>query len=105
MSDFFKSLANNRSDSGGGQELLIEMAERESKHLESADRFQEKIEGVQRAGEADIPALALAHDELRLHHKWYYCWHMGRYTSLVHYIVLLLYLLLILWLFWHFGRG
>lgn len=52
-----------------------------------------RLEAIQRSTKTLMPWMVPVHDRLRMKYGWYYRWSMLRYSSLVHYVVLFIFLL------------
>ena len=50
-----------------------------------------KIEAIQRSTRTTIPWMVPAHDKLRMKYGWYYRWSMLKYSSLIHFIALIVF--------------
>ncbi|MCX6807083.1 MAG: hypothetical protein NT135_03130, partial [Candidatus Berkelbacteria bacterium] len=78
---------------------IEKLAQKKQEYQKVIQQLDYQIELVQKSTKTLIPALAPAHHYLRSHFKWYYRWHIKPYTSIVHTVILLIYLISIPFMF------
>lgn len=83
-----------------GAVVLDEMAERELAHLQKAAEIEEEIEGIEDSAITDIGALSKHHNYLRMKFDWYSAWHQNRRAERIHYLLLIIFCLLVLTVFY-----
>ena len=50
-----------------------------------------KLEAIQRSTRTLVPFMVPFHDTLRMKYGWYYRWHLLKYSSLIHFIALIVF--------------
>jgi len=83
-----------------GADMLNEMAERELAHLQKAAEIGEEIEGIEHLAKTDIGALSKHHNYLRMKFGWYSVWHQNKRAESIHYLLLIIFCLLVLMVFY-----
>lgn len=72
------------------QSTIKKLSQKKKQYLNVASDIDEQIVAIQRSARTTIPQMAPLHNYLRIKYKWYHKWHMWKYASMVHWIVLAL---------------
>ncbi|PIS07475.1 hypothetical protein COT78_03310 [Candidatus Berkelbacteria bacterium CG10_big_fil_rev_8_21_14_0_10_43_13] len=68
---------------------VLELAREKEAELEKLAKIDDEIYMVQRSTKTLVPFMAPLHNKLRMKYKWYYGWHLKRYSDLVHWLTLI----------------
>jgi|GEM_PF-6232117 len=67
-------------------EDMVSKQDRAARRLANIDN---EIIAIQRSTKTELPFMQPLHNYMRMHYRWYYNWHLSRYSSNINWIIFL----------------